>query len=115
MKDNSYIGQLTAIGSQTVEGQYGAVTIKTIKIGENSVVGPFNLFSPGVEADDNALSLPCSGFTKNFKLKQNRTYWGLPATIVRRKKFEEFIQLPQKLSKKKDKLKVKISEKKILQ
>lgn len=115
MKENSYIGQLATIGSQTIEGKYGALTIGIIKIGKNSVVGPSSLFSPGVEMDDNALVLPLSGFIKSFKLKKNRIYWGQPATLIRRKKLEEFIQLPQHLRKKKDKLKGKISEKKNLQ
>ena len=34
MKENSYIGQLTIVSSQTIEGQYGALTIKKVKIGE---------------------------------------------------------------------------------
>jgi acetyltransferase-like isoleucine patch superfamily enzyme len=114
MKENSYVGQSTIVSSQTIEGKYGALTIRKVKIGENSVVGPFSVIAPGVEMDDNALALPFSGCTKNFKMKQNRIYWGRPATLIRRKKFEEFIQLPQKLRKKKEKLKGKISEKKKL-
>ena len=110
MKENSYVGQSTIVSSQTIEGKYGALTIRKVKIGENSVVGPFSVIAPGVELEDNTFALPFSGCTKNFKLKQDRFCWGRPATLIRRKKFEEYIQLPQKLRKKKEKLKEKISE-----
>lgn len=111
MKENSYVGQLTIVSSQTIEGKYGALTIRKVKIGENSVVGPFSVIAPGVEMGDNTFALPFSGCTKNFKLKENRFCWGRPATLIRRKKFEEFTQLPLNLRKKKDKLKEKIPEK----
>lgn len=111
MKENSYIGQLTIVSSQTIEGKYGALTIRKVKIGENSAVGPFSVIAPGVEMGDNTFALPFSGCTKNFKLKENRFCWGRPATLIRRKKFEEFTQLPLNLRKKKEKLKEKIPEK----
>jgi UDP-3-O-[3-hydroxymyristoyl] glucosamine N-acyltransferase len=97
MGDNSYIGQHSIVSSNLVEGLYGALTVKKVKIGKKSVFGAFTIAAPGVELGDNSQYLPMSGSTKFTKLRSDRNYWGLPATRISRKRYAKFIQLPDEL------------------
>lgn len=94
MEDNSYIGQMSIVSSHVLEGIYGALTLKKVIIGKNSVVGAFNLIGPGVEMSDNSQLLPMSASVKFQHLKPNVNYWGLPSHRLSKKRYRNFIQLP---------------------
>ncbi|MHA1727267.1 MAG: acyltransferase [Promethearchaeota archaeon] len=97
MEDNSYIGQMSITSSHLMEGQYGALSIKKIKVGKNSVIGAFNLIPPGVELGDNCQMLAMSGCLKFTHLKSNKNYWGLPSHRISNSRYRTLIQLPTEL------------------
>ena len=108
MKDNSYLGTMSIVSSHLVEGQYGALTVKKVKIGKNSVIGAHNLVAPGVELGDNCDLLPYSGTTKYKKLKDETSYWGLPTERITQRRSNKMIKLPKDLA---DKMKKKKKKK----
>ncbi|MHA1819059.1 MAG: hypothetical protein ACTSU2_14315 [Promethearchaeota archaeon] len=101
MGDNTYIGQNSIVSSHLVEGQYGAITLKKVKIGNNCVIGAVNLVPPGTTMEDNSQLLPYSATLKFQKLKANGNYWGLPMSKLSRRRYYKMLKLPEELQVKK--------------
>lgn len=93
--ENVYIGQGTQASSHLVEGGYGAITLKKLKIGDNSVIGAYDLISPGVEIGPFAEIAPMSAILKFQKLKGFTKYYGLPVFRLSRHRYMKILKIPE--------------------
>ena len=71
MDDNSYSGFGVASTTHLVEGRYGALILKKIKIGKNAVVAHRAGLPPGGELGDNSQLIWNSAIIKNQKINHN--------------------------------------------
>ena len=92
---NVYIGQGSGVTSHAVEGKYGAITLKKIYLGENSVVSAHNAISPGTYLEPYTEFLPHSGVTKFHKIKGFAKYFGLPIGRLSTKRYLKIMQIPE--------------------
>ncbi|UYP45919.1 hypothetical protein NEF87_002204 [Candidatus Lokiarchaeum ossiferum] len=95
--ENAYIGQGSIVSSHLVEGKYGAITLKKVRIGQNAVLGPFNPISPGALIGDYAEFLPMSGVAKFQKVRGFSKYYGLPVARISTKRYIKMCQIPPEL------------------
>ncbi|MHA1672840.1 MAG: hypothetical protein ACTSYI_04375 [Promethearchaeota archaeon] len=93
--ENVYIGQGSNVSSHVVEGKYGAITLKTIRCGENTVIGPFNIIPPGSELEPHAEFLPMSALVKFRKVKGFSKYFGLPVGKISYKRYIRMLKIPE--------------------
>ncbi|QEE14529.1 hypothetical protein DSAG12_00342 [Promethearchaeum syntrophicum] len=91
---NVYIGQASGVTSHTVEGKYGAITLKKVYLGDNSVVGAHNAIAPGTYMEPYTEFLPMSGVIKFSKIKGFAKYFGLPISRLSTKRYLKMIQIP---------------------
>jgi hypothetical protein len=89
-----YIAQGSQVSSHMVDGKYGAITLKKVKIGEHTVLGALNLLAPGVEIGPYAEFLPTSASPKFQKLKGFTKYYGLPIFRISRKRYMRILEFP---------------------
>lgn len=94
MGEGAYIGQGTIASSHLVEGKYGAITLKKVKIGDHAVVGAFNAISPGTELEPYTEFLPMSGVEKFRKVKGFSKYFGLPVGKISFKRYMKMLEIP---------------------
>ncbi len=92
---NVYIGQGTGVTSHVVEGKYGAITLKKIYIGSNSVISAHNAISPGTYLEPYTEFLPMSGVTKFHKISGFAKYFGLPIGRLSTKRYLKIMQIPE--------------------
>ncbi len=97
MGDNSYIGIGSISSSHLVEGRYASLTIKAVKLGDNAVCGPHSIIAPGVEIGAGSQLLFQSMVVKFAKIKSGDSYWGIPASKLSRKRYYDFMRLPENL------------------
>lgn len=95
--ENCYLGPMSGQSSHVNEGVYGGFTLKKISMGKNSVLCTRCMLAPGVEVGENTQILTMSGVTKFSKLKANSSYYGLPVGKISEKRFNKYIQLPEKM------------------
>ncbi len=93
--ENVYIGQGSQVSSHLVEGKYGAITLKRVKIGDHAIIGAYDLISPGVDIGDYAEIAPMSALTKFQRLKGYRKYYGLPVYRISRKHYMQIHDIPE--------------------
>ncbi len=87
--DNVHIDKLSIVSSHLVDGRYGALTLKKVKIGDNSIIGPKVGICPGVQIGNNS-EIFCNSFIPKFKkLESNANYHGIPTIKVDSKTFIE--------------------------
>jgi len=92
---NAYIGQGSIVSSHLVEGKYGAITLKKVHIGDNSVVNAHNPISPGVYLEPYTEFLPMSGVTKFQKVRGFSKYFGLPVARLSTKRYLRIMHIPE--------------------
>ncbi|MHA1612095.1 MAG: hypothetical protein ACTSVZ_11680 [Promethearchaeota archaeon] len=92
---NVYIGYGSNVSSHTVEGKYGAITLKTVKCGENAVIGPFNILPPGSELEPYAEFMPMSAIVKFRRVKGFSKYFGLPVGKISYKRYIRMLKIPE--------------------
>ena len=92
---NVYIGQGTGVTSHVVEGKYGAITLKKVFIGKNSVISAHNAISPGTYLEPYTEFLPMSGVTKFHKISGFAKYFGLPIGRLSTKRYLKLMQIPE--------------------
>ncbi|MHA1775498.1 MAG: hypothetical protein DRO88_10310 [Promethearchaeia archaeon] len=97
MGENAYIGQGAIVSSHLVEGKYGAITLKKVKIGDHAVVGAFNAIPPGTELDPYTEFLPMSGVVKFRRVKGFGKYFGLPVGKISLKRYIRMLEIPDEL------------------
>jgi len=90
-----YIGQGSGVTSHVVEGKYGAITLKKIYIGSNSVINAHNAISPGTYLEPYTEFLPMSGVTKFHKISGFAKYFGLPIGRLSTKRYLKIMQIPE--------------------
>lgn len=92
---NVYIGQGSGVTSHVVEGKYGAITLKKIYLGDNSVISAHNAISPGTYLEPYTEFLPMSGVTKFHKIRGFAKYFGLPIGRLSTKSYLKIMQIPE--------------------
>lgn len=93
--NNVYIGQGSGVTSHVVEGKYGAITLKKVYIGSNSVINAHNAIAPGVYLEPYTEFLPMSGITKFQKIRGYAKYFGLPVSRLSTKRYLKLMQIPE--------------------
>ncbi len=93
--NNVYIGQGTGVTSHVVEGKYGAITLKKVFLGNNSVVSAHNAISPGTYLEPYTEFLPMSGVTKFHKISGFTKYFGLPIGRLSTKRYLKVMKIPE--------------------
>ncbi|MHA1340599.1 MAG: hypothetical protein ACTSRZ_10505 [Promethearchaeota archaeon] len=97
---NVYIGFGAITSSHLVEGIYGALTVKKVKLGNNVVIGSRSAVPPGTEMGDNSQVLWNSAILKFQKIKEGANYWGLPVSKLTKNRYKKFIKLPKEVEEK---------------
>ncbi|WP_457558411.1 hypothetical protein [Candidatus Harpocratesius sp.] len=97
MGDYAYIAQGAIVSSHLVEGKYGAITLKKVKIDEHAVVGAFNAIPPGTELEPYTEFLPMSGVVKFRKVRGFSKYFGLPVGKISLKRYIKMFQIPEEI------------------
>jgi len=92
---NVYIGQGSGVTSHAVEGKYGAITLKKVYLGNDSVVGAHNAISPGTYMEPYTEFLPMSGVLKFSKIKGFTKYFGIPISRLSTKRYLKIMQIPE--------------------
>jgi hypothetical protein len=78
-----------------VEGIFGNVIYFTVKVGDNSTFGGFNIVGPGSELSDNSYLLPMAAATKHNKTKGNNYYYGMPLRRIFKKKIMNYLKVSE--------------------
>ena len=93
-ENNVYIGPGSIVSSHLVEGSYGAITLKKIKINENAVLSGLNGISPGCLIERDVHLMPMSGMIKFSKTKPQGKYLGVPIMKVSRNRYRRLMKIP---------------------
>jgi len=93
--ENCYIGVNSVLASHVVEGIFGNVIYFTVKVGDNSTLGGFNIVGPGSELSDNSYLLPMAAATKHNKTKGNNYYYGMPLRRIFKKKIMNYLKVSE--------------------
>ena len=93
--ENCYIGVNSALASHVVEGTFGNIIYFTVKIGDNSTFGGFNIVGPGSELSDNSYLFPMAAATKHNKTKGNNYYYGMPLRRIFKKKIMNYLKVSE--------------------
>jgi len=93
--ENCYVGVNSALASHVVEGTFGNVIYFTVKIGDNSTFGGFNIVGPGSELSDNSYLFPMAAATKHNKTKGNNYYYGMPLRRIFKKKIMNYLKVSE--------------------
>ncbi len=109
--DNVYIGQFSVTTSHLVESIYGQLSVRKIKLANNTCIGTHVLIPPGTELGEGGEVVAHSGVLKYQKLKANTYFWGLPIRKISPTRFNKLIQLPKELRNKSKKKKSDINNK----
>ncbi len=110
-EENVYIGQGSQVSSHLVEGEYGAITLKKIKIKEGVTIGPHTSIAPGVNIGAYTELLPSTAAIKFQQIESYAKYNGLPAKKINIDEYNSMLNISiekQKKKKKKDFLEFKI-------
>jgi hypothetical protein len=99
---NVVLGVGDILSSQLSEGMYKGMTLKRVKIGHDTVLGPMVAVSPGVVVDSETEITSLSGIVKNHHVKGSAIYSGLPITKISNKQYNKDMKLPQSSSEKKE-------------
>lgn len=91
--ENAYVGYGTVTTAHLVEGGYGALTLKKIKIDDNACVGPRCAVPPGAEFGHDSQLLWHSGVIKYQKVRRRSNYWGLPASRLSRGRYRKILKM----------------------
>jgi acetyltransferase-like isoleucine patch superfamily enzyme len=92
---NVYVGYGTVTTSHLLEGIYGALILKKIKLADNVCIGSRCAIPPGTEFNENSEMLWYSGVIKYQRVKPGVVYWGLPASRLTKQKYYKLIKLPK--------------------
>ena len=111
--ENCYVGVNSALASHVVEGTFGNVIYFTVKIGDNSTFGGFNIVGPGSELSDNSYLLPMAAATKHNKTKGNNYYYGMPLRRIFKKKIMNYLKVSETDLERAEELRVKQESEKL--
>ena len=111
--ENCYIGVNSVLASHVVEGIFGNVIYFTVKVGDNSTLGGFNIVGPGSELSDNSYLLPMAAATKHNKTKGNNYYYGMPLRRIFKKKIMNYLKVSEDDLERAEKLRVKQENEKL--
>jgi len=111
--ENCYIGVNSVLASHVVEGIFGNVIYFTVKVGDNSTLGGFNIVGPGSELSDNSYLLPMAAATKHNKTKGNNYYYGMPLHRIFKKKIMNYLKVSEDDLERAEKLRVKQENEKL--
>lgn len=88
---NVYIDKMAIVSSHLVDGRYGALTLKKVKIGDNAVINAKVGICPGVYMEPNSAVLFNSFIPKFKRLKSNEIYHGIPVVKLQDSSVDEML------------------------
>jgi len=97
--DDVYIGPMAATTSHVVEGTYQALSIYTIKFGDNVALGPRVCIAPGVKMGDDSQVLYFGGLTKLQKVRKGKDQFGVPSSRISHSKYTSVLDMPEDIQK----------------
>ncbi|MHA1731378.1 MAG: hypothetical protein ACTSU5_05515 [Promethearchaeota archaeon] len=86
--DNAYIGRGTIVTTHVVEGVFGRIVIKGIKVGNNATVSSSVIIGPDCSLGENTHVLPRGALPKGYHLRANNYYWGRPVVRLSKRRFQ---------------------------
>jgi len=110
---NCYIGVNSALASHVVEGTFGNINYFTVKVGDNSTLGGFNIVGPGSELSENSYLLPMAAATKHNKTKGNSYYFGMPLRRIFKKKIMNYLEVSEEDLERAEELRVRQENEKL--
>jgi hypothetical protein len=84
--DNCTMGLFSVIYGHIHDYEKGTVTMKTVKVGNNVVIGAGAIIMPGAIIEDNVKIATGAVVRKGQVLKKDQIYGGIPAKIIKKKK-----------------------------
>ncbi len=84
--DNVTMGEYSIIYGHIHNYKENKITINTVKIGNNCIIGAGSIIMPGSVLEDNVILATGAVVTQNQILKKGKIYGGIPAKEIKNKK-----------------------------